>query len=342
MANPPGGPRSIDGTRRELAYTHMPRELEGLVISDQSGFFQVEAEDGQIYWSRLRGRLMEAAQTSDLAAIGDRVTIRINDADDGGGITATIEAVHPRRSVISRAVRTEGVRGAGSPEREQIIIANADQAVFVFAAAQPAPGPRLIDRFLVIGEKADLDRIVLVLNKIDLDANGLMRKRFGLYERLGYTVIATSAVTGDGVEALREALTGRISAFTGPSGVGKTSLLNRLQPDLGRAVKQVSAFHQEGVHTTRDSLLVRLAGGGYLADTPGMRTITVWDVEPEEVDAYFPEIAARVANCRFHDCTHRSEPGCAVRAAAEAGEIARSRYESYLNLRAELEAAYAL
>jgi ribosome biogenesis GTPase len=310
----------------------------GLIIKAQSGFFQVEADDGDLVQCRLRGRLMEDAQASAIAAIGDRVTFMMN--EDG---TGAIEAVEPRRSAVSRAMRTSGQRGAGSPEREQVLIANADQALFVFAAAQPAPNPRTIDRFLVMGEKAGLDHLHIVVNKSDLDTDGSTRELMRRYETIGYPVLYTSAVTGAGLDALRELLQNKISVFTGPSGVGKTSLLNQVQPGLGRAVKQVSRYHQEGQHTTRDSELVRLTFGGYLADTPGMRTLMIWDVEPEELDAYFLEIAAQAPRCRFAaDCAHRAEPGCAVRAAVEAGQIARSRYDSYLALREELEEAFAL
>jgi ribosome biogenesis GTPase len=311
--------------------------LDGLVVKEQSGFFWVEADDGKIYTCRLRGRLLEEAKASDVAAIGDRVKIGV--LDDG---TGTIEQIAERTSVISRALRTEGNRGAGSPEREQVIIANADQALFVFAAAQPPPSLRMLDRFLIVGEKAELDDIVIILNKIDLDKSGEVRHTFDIYEKLGYQVLATSALEGTGIDELRDLLRDKVSVFTGPSGVGKTSLLNKIQTGLGRSVKSVSRYSQEGIHTTRDSELVKLDIGGYLADTPGLRTLTVWDVEPEELDAYFIEIADHVPQCRFADCTHRNEPGCAVRRAMDRGEISRSRYQSYLTLRGELEKAFAL
>ncbi len=311
--------------------------MEGLIVKEQSGFFRVEAEDGQVYVCRLRGRLLEAAQSSDIAAIGDHVTI--SPVEDGSG---TIETVAPRTSVISRAVRTAGNRGAGASEREQVIIANADQALFVFAAALPEPNFHLLDRFLVIGEKSDIERMVIVVNKIDLADRDAIEAKFATYRSMGYTVVYTSALFGSGIDELRAQLKDRISVFTGPSGVGKTSLLNSLQPGLGRAVKQVSESRREGTHTTRDSELVKLDAGGYLADTPGIRSITIWDVEPEEVDGYFREIAPLVPQCRFTDCTHRAEPGCAVSAAVEAGTISRTRYQSYLSLRDELEQAYAL
>jgi ribosome biogenesis GTPase len=311
--------------------------LSGLVVTDQSGFFSVEAEDGKVYVCRLRGRLMEEAQATDIAAIGDRVNISAQ--EDGTGV---IEEVLPRKSVLSRAVRTEGSRGAGQPEREQVIIANADQAIFVFAAAQPAPNLRLLDRFLVAGEKADIPNLVIVVNKIDLEDISDINTDFAPYEKMGYRVLYTSARDGVGVLELRQLLKDRISVFTGPSGVGKTTLLNLIQPGLGRAVKAVSQAREEGVHTTRDSALIKLASGGYLADTPGIRSLTLWDIEPEELDAYFIDIAPYVPQCRFGDCTHHNEPGCAVRRAVEEGAISQQRYQSYLRLRDELEEAYAV
>lgn len=280
---------------------------------------------------------MEEAQSSDIAAVGDRVQIIL--LPDG---TGSIEAVHPRVSVLSRAVRTEGKRGAGEARREQVIVANAEQALFVFAAAQPAPNLKMLDRFLVAGEKSGIPRLFIVVNKLDLEDNSAVRARFAIYEKIGYGVLYTSARDGLGVDELKALLTGRISVFTGPSGVGKTSLLNAVQPGLGRKVKAVSQRRAEGLHTTRDSALIRLDFGGYLADTPGIRSLTLWDIEPEELDGYYPEIAPLVGKCKFNDCSHHSELGCAVRAAVESGDIARSRYESYLQLRAELEETFAL
>ncbi len=313
----------------------MTELLEGLVIKDQSGFFWVEVENGQTYVCRLRGKLMEEAQSSDIATIGDRVKFQIVDEETG-----IIEEVEERTSALSRAVRTEGNRGAGQSEREQVIIANADQALFVFAAASPAPNFKTLDRFLVAGEKSEIEKLVLVVNKIDLEDPTDIRASFAIYEQMGYRVLYTCALEGIGVDALRDTLAGNISVFTGPSGVGKTSLLNAIQPGLGRAVKTVGS-RDEGIHTTRDSALIKLDTGGYIADTPGIRTLSLWDVEPEELDAYFIDIAPYVEQCRFGDCTHANEPGCAVRQAVEAGQISRSRYKSYLHLREELEAAYA-
>ncbi len=315
----------------------VPQSLDGLVVSDQSGFFRVEMADETSVVCRLRGRLLEAARSSDIAAIGDRVQIQL--LPDG---TGSIEAVYPRQSALSRALRTEGKRGAGDSEREQIIIANADQAFFVFAATQPAPNLRMLDRFLVAGEKSGIGKLTIVVNKIDLEDNSMVKAQFSVYEKLGYPVLYTSARHQLGVAELQAALKGHLSVFTGPSGVGKTSLLNAVQPGLGRTVKAVSQRRAEGQHTTRDSVLIRLDMGGHLADTPGMRSLTLWDIEPEELDGYFRELAPLVKQCKFNDCGHGAESGCAVGAALHTGVVTTSRYQSYRALRAELEAAYAL
>ncbi|MFW5691274.1 MAG: ribosome small subunit-dependent GTPase A [Chloroflexota bacterium] len=319
--------------------------LDGLVVKEQSGFFWVELADERIYRCRLRGRLLEEAQSSDIAAIGDRVQISILENDESGDI-GVIESVAERDSVLSRAARTVGNRGAGEAEREHVIIANADVIFFVFAAAEPAPNLHMLDRMLVAGEVSGIDELVIVVNKVDLEDPTNIDARFGPYIQMGYTVLQTSARDGRGVDAVQAMLRGKISAFTGPSGVGKTSLLNCIQPDLGREVKQVSKTTQEGVHTTRDSALIKLdpsvySDSTYLADTPGMRYLNIYDVEPEELDGYYRDIATHVDSCRFSDCTHVNEPGCAVRRAVEKGEISKKRYKSYRKLRAELELALA-
>lgn len=297
-----------------------PELIPGRIIRSQSGFFTVETGDGLLV-SKLRGRLKRGARRGDLAAIGDRVLVRKIDEDSG-----VIEEILPRERMLSRLAPLP--RG----EYHQIIIANPDQAVLVFACADPAPRLRMLDRFLVIAEKQQVPALI-VANKVDLVGMERAEELFGHYLPLGYPVIFTSAKSGLGIESLRQNLAGKISVLTGPSGAGKSSLLNVIQPGLGLAVRQVSEATGKGRHTTVASQLFPLEGGGYVADTPGLKALALWDVEPEELDAYFPEIRDLVAYCQFSDCTHIHEPGCAVQAAVEDKRIDPERYESYVRLR---------
>jgi len=314
--------------------------LDGLIVKEQSGFYWVETADGTIYVCRLRGKLKEEAQSSDIAAIGDRVLITPTLSEGANSDSGIIETVKERTSVLSRAVRTTGKRGGGQAEREHVLIANADQAFFVFSAAHPTPNWQMLDRLLVTGESSDLEDLIIVVNKIDLEDPSRIAQMLAPYRRMGYEVILTSAVERHGIQTLHERLKDKISVFTGPSGVGKSSLLNQIQPGLGREVKSISAYSQEGMHTTRDSALIKLRFGGYLADTPGIRQLHIWDVEPDELDAYFVDIAAYVQLCKFRNCTHINEPGCAILDAVEAGHIHRRRYENFLHIREELKDTY--
>jgi ribosome biogenesis GTPase len=291
----------------------------GLIIKAQSGFFTVETGEGPVV-CQLRGRLKQGRAEGDIAAIGDRVSVT-RQADGSGAI----EEVEPReRAIVRLDPRPQG-------NYQQVLLANPDQAIFVFACAQPAPKLRMLDRFLVVAEKQKIPSVI-VANKTDLvdDPQAV----FGMYAEIGYPVIYTSASDGRGLEELRLALAHKISALAGPSGVGKSTLLNALQPGLGLAVNEISRALNKGKHTTVWRQLIPLEGGGYVADTPGWKSLALWDTEPEEIDAYFPELAPLVARCQFSDCTHTHEPGCAVRAALETGRIHRERYESYLRMRA--------
>lgn len=303
--------------------------MEGLVIKAQSGFFTVRTGQGD-YVCQIRGRLRQERKESDLLAAGDRVTISLVNATAG-----LIESVAERERVLSRARPAPGMRQMLS-DQEQVLVANPDQVVFVFSIRKPKPSLRKLDRFLVVAELNEVPAVICV-NKVDLAAPGEAQETFGLYDKIGYPVIHTSAKTGEGIAELKECLRGKISVLAGSSGVGKSSLLNALQPGLGLRVREVSEATTKGLHTTRHSELFELDEGGYVADTPGIRGLALYDVEPHELDGYFREIAPLVAHCQFSDCTHRHEPGCAVRAALEAGEISAERYDSYLRLREEHE-----
>ena len=290
----------------------------GLIIKAQSGFFTVETGQGFTV-CQLRGKLKQGRATGDIAAIGDRVRITV--LADGAGV---IEEVEEReRAIVRLDPRPQG-------EYQQVLLANPDQALFVFACAHPHPKLKMLDRYLVIAEKQKVPPVI-VANKIDLVEDP--QKLFSVYESIGYRVLYTSTKLSAGIDDLKNVLTNKISALAGPSGVGKSSLLNEIQPGLGLAVNEISMAMKKGKHTTVTRQMFPLNGGGYVADTPGWKSLALWDTEPEEIDAYFPELRDLVPHCQFSDCTHIHEPGCAVLVALSEGKIHPERYESYLRLR---------
>jgi ribosome biogenesis GTPase / thiamine phosphate phosphatase len=295
-------------------------DLHGLITSSQSGFYTVATDEGDRV-CQLRGRLKKGRKEGDIVAVGDRV--RISTLPDDKGM---IEEVEPRQRMISRMAPTP--RG----EYQQIIIANPDQAVFVFACADPDPHLGMLDRFLVIAEK-QMTPALIVANKVDLVRMENAKDIFGHYEPIGYPVIYTSVVSNQGIDDLRDHLKNNISLFAGPSGVGKSSLLNAVQPGLGLEVRDVSRATGKGRHTTVVRKLFPVESGGYVADTPGLKALALWDIEPEELDGYFPEMRSLVDQCQFNDCTHIHEPGCAVLSAVNEAKIHKERYNSYMRMR---------
>jgi ribosome biogenesis GTPase len=291
---------------------------QGLIIKAQSGFFTVETSQGLVI-CQLRGKLKQGKAVGDLASIGDKVSVTV--LADGSGVIEEVE--ERKRAIVRLDPRPQG-------DYQQVLLANPDQAVFVFACAHPNPKLKMLDRFLVIAEKQNIPAVILA-NKIDLVADA--KRIFGLYETIGYCVLYTSTKTSAGIAELKAILKGKINAFAGPSGVGKSSLLNVLQPGLGLAVNEISKALNKGKHTTVTRELFPLEAGGYVADTPGWKSLALWDTEPEEIDGYFPELRELVQHCQFSDCTHTHEPGCAVRRALDEGKIHPERYESYLRLR---------
>ena len=311
----------------------MSAELfSGLITRMLSGFYTVHLEGAvgeagmpdllpRDIIAHLRGRLKRSRSEGDILAIGDRVHISIQ--PDGKGM---IEKIEERHSALVRLAPT--ARG----EYRQVFLANPDQVVLVFACARPEPRLRMLDRFLVICEKQGIPPVV-VANKVDLMGLEEARQNFDIYERLGYRVLYTSVKSGSGLGELHDTLVGRLSGLAGPSGVGKSSLLNALQSDLGLAVRAVSEATEKGRHTTVTRQLFPLDEGGYVADLPGLKSLALWDTEPEELDGYFPDLRDLVSACQFSDCTHRNEPGCAVQRALQEGRVHPARYESYLRMR---------
>jgi ribosome biogenesis GTPase / thiamine phosphate phosphatase len=258
--------------------------------------------------------------------VGDRVDVE----RDGPDASWTIARIHPRQSQLARRSPTGGYG-------ERVVVANIDQVLVVFAAARPEPHPRMLDRFLVIAEANEL-AVQIVVNKCDLLPGPDGMRPFADYVRAGYPVHRTSTMTGEGLELLRETVQDRISALSGPSGVGKSSLLNALFPGLDLRVGAISDSVNKGRHTTVGALLHPLPGGGFVADTPGLREVGLWGIDVRDVAYCFPELRPYLDQCRFADCTHLVEPGCAVRDAVEAGTVSRARWESYGKLREELSA----
>ncbi len=290
----------------------------------------VEGDDGTYFRCATR-RLLRTMSTDQrhVVAAGDRVYFRPADAKTGGNVSAAeavaegfIERIEPRYSVLSRTVRS----------RQHVIVANVDQMVIVSSAAEPRLKPGLIDRYIVSAEKGRLRPIVCV-NKIDLVDPADLEPLVGVFSRMGYRMLLASATTGFGIDRLRRELVGKASVVVGQSGVGKSSLLNAVDPELGLRIAAVSQETQKGKHTTTAARLLPLTGSaGYVVDTPGIRQFQLWDVIPAEVAGYFRDLRPFVNRCRFPNCTHRHEADCAVKDAVADGWLDARRYESYCQL----------
>jgi ribosome biogenesis GTPase len=277
----------------------------------------VRTDDGGEVRCITRGLLRTlSTEQRHVVAAGDHVWFR----PEGNG-EGVIEQIQPRHGVLSRASRG----------RKHVLVANIDQVVIVASAAEPQLKPNLIDRMLVTAEKSHITPLVCI-NKMDLVDPVHLQPLVGVLSQLGYRVLLVSAKTGVGIEHLRQAMKDRESVITGQSGVGKSSLLNAMDPHLGLKVQQVSEETQKGRHTTTTARLLPLSGGGYVVDTPGIRQFQLWDITAEELAGYFPEMRPYVCYCRFPDCTHIHEADCAVKDAVADGHMDARRYESYLQL----------
>lgn len=299
--------------------------MEGIVVRAHGKWFTVEVPGSDIVWlATPKGTLKRGRQLSDPVVVGDRVLM--SDAGDG---EARIEHVAERRSVLARPQR-------GSNVNEQILLANLDQALFVFAVQHPEPHRRMLDRFLVLAEDRGIPAMIGA-NKLDLDErlpDGELRSRaiFGDYESI-YPVFYFSTKSGEGIQELRAAMQGKTTVLTGPSGVGKSSILNALGAERVREVGAISSATGKGRHTTTSAELIRLDDETFVADTPGIRSLAMHGVAPELLDQRFRELQPYLGLCFYADCKHLTEPGCAVLEALDEGKIAPERYESYAALR---------
>ncbi len=300
-------------------------QQEGVVLQGTGGIWQIGLPDGSTVDSALRGRLKHEVLGGLKLAVGDHVMVSRDDAENA---TWMIAAIHPRRSKLAR-------RAPSGAHGERVVVANLDQVLVVFAAAKPEPHPRMLDRFLVIAEANDLSARIII-NKVELSSEEAVRARFAEFTAAGYPLHLTSVVTGLGLEALRAEVEGRCSALSGPSGVGKSSLMNLLFPGLDLRTAEISESVNKGRHTTVGARLHPLPGGGSIADTPGLREVGLWGIARNDIAQCFPEFRPLLGTCRFQDCTHLVEPSCAIRDAVAAGTISTGRYESYVKLRDEV------
>jgi len=293
---------------------------EGRVLAVHGLTSTVEDAKGRIYQCATR-RLLKTLSTDlrHVVAAGDRVLLR------------PIENTHPPEGIIERVEPRHGSICRTSRGRQQIIVTNVDQLLIVSSAAEPRLKPNLIDRLLISAEKGGV-RPVVCINKLDLVEPRTLQPLVGVYSQMGYEVLVLSAKTGFGLDRFRRILVDQQSVVAGQSGVGKSSLLNAIDPELGLPVGPVSAETQKGRHTTTTARLLRLSCGGYVVDTPGIRQFQLWDVIPEEVAGFYRDLRPYVSLCRFPDCTHTHEDDCAVKNAVADGRLDERRYDSYCHL----------
>lgn len=297
--------------------------MKGLVVKNTGSWYTVKTEDGRLVDSKIKGNFrLKGIRSTNPVAVGDHVDI-VENAEG----TAFITAIGDRSNYIIR-------KSPNLSKQSHIIAANVDQALLVVTVDRPQTSTTFIDRFLASAEAYRIP-VVLVFNKTDiLDADGLRYQRMmiDLYENIGYDCRAVSAERGDGVDELCRLLEGKVTVLSGNSGVGKSTLINRILPGVNLRTAEISTAHNTGMHTTTFSEMLPLPGGGYIIDTPGIKGFGTFDMEPEELTGYFKEIFHFSKDCRFSNCTHRHEPGCAVLRAVEEHYIAASRYQSYLSM----------
>ncbi len=299
--------------------------IKGLVMRSTGSWYEVRAESGKVYKARLKGKFkLNGPKTSNPITVGDWVLFSM---EDEANQTVVIEQINPRQNYLIR----KSVHKTG---QGQLLAANIDQAIFVMTYKYPKTSLGFLDRFLVTAESFRIP-VTIVFNKMDLLTEEEKDQIFewaGLYQSLGYNILFTSIPLNQGVEAFREIFQGKVSLMAGHSGVGKSSLLNIVAPNLNIKTKEISDFAQKGVHTTTYSTMWELAQNTYLIDSPGINELGVLEIEQEELAHYFPEMRELLGQCKFNNCLHLHEPHCVVQQAVKNGDIASSRYLSYISI----------
>lgn len=308
--------------------------MQGTVYKSTGSWYQVKSEEGTFYDCRIKGRFrIQGIKSTNPLAVGDLVRFRLETLGDE--TVGHIEEILPRQNYLIR-------KSVKLSKQTHIIAANIDQVFLLITLENPRTFPLFIDRFLATAEAYDIP-CVLLFNKTDLYNEELkdeVRYMMGLYRDIGYECLAISAKTGRHVERVRDMMKDRTSMFAGHSGVGKSTLINRISPNLEIKTSEISEQHRQGQHTTTFAQMYDLDFGARIIDTPGIKGFGLVDMEAGEIGDYFPEIFALKSDCRFNDCLHLDEPHCAVKEALEAGEIALSRYRSYVQMVTEEEDTY--
>jgi len=300
---------------------------QGLVIKSTGSWFTVESENGELFECKIKGKFrIKDIKSTNPVAVGDRVQFSVQSTSKDKNI-GLITSISERKNYIIR-------RSQNLSKQSHIIAANIDQAVLVVTLVYPVTTTTFLDRYLASAEAYRIP-VLIVFNKIDRlneEQRSELNSLTDIYTKIGYQCITTSATTLFGIDKLKEALKNKINVFNGHSGVGKSTLINILEPGLKLKTMDISDIHNTGKHTTTFSTLYNISFGGYIIDTPGIKAFGMLEMEPWEISHYFPEIFKISADCQYNNCSHTHEPGCAVKTAVEKNEFARSRFISYLGL----------